>query len=81
MNKEWILINLREALDELTRTIAAIESERDYSEIEFEIAMQHLYDHVNTAWNSRNVSAERVSQHSEEDFYAWRGFPTDISMR
>lgn len=80
MNKDWILFHLREGLDELTRTIAATEGKPDYDEIEFEIAMAHLYNHLNTAWNSRNADAGRTTKCSDEDFYAWRAFPSDISM-
>ena len=43
MNKNWISFHLREALGELTRTIDAIETEPQYDEVEFEIAMGHLY--------------------------------------
>lgn len=80
MNKDWILSHLREGLEELARTIAAIEAEPDYDEIEFEIAMAHLYNHLNTAWNTRKVDPERIAECSDEDFYAWRAFPSDISM-
>lgn len=81
MNKNWISFHLREALEELTRTIAAIETEPQYDEVEFGTAMGHLYNHLNTAWNSRNVDAKRTAECSDEDFYEWRAFPSDISMR
>ncbi len=80
MNKDWIAFHLREGLDELTRTIAAIEERRDFEESEFEIAMAHLYNHLNTAWNSRNADDERTARCSDEDFFAWRAFPADIQM-
>jgi len=81
MNKDWIRFHLREALDELTQTITKLESGPDYSEIDLQIAMEHLYNHLNTAWNSRDVDPDRAARCSEEDFYAWRDFPSDISMR
>ena len=80
MNKDWIAFHLREGLDELTRTIAAIEERQDFEETEFEIAMAHLYNHLNTAWNSRNADPERTAKCSDEDFFAWRAFPADIQM-
>ena len=80
MNKCLILSHLREAHEELTRTIARIESEAAVDEIEFEIAVAHAYNHLNTAWNARAVSDERMAASSEDDFYAWRAFPSDISM-
>ena len=80
MNKDWVLFHLREAHEELTRTITAIETHPQFDEVVFEIAMGHLYNHLNTAWNSRNVDDERAAKCSDEDFYAWRAFPSDISM-
>ena len=80
MNTGWILFHLREAEEELARTIAALEAKADYEEIEFEIAMGHIYNHLNTAWNSRRAESERIAQCSEQDFYAWRAFPSDMPM-
>lgn len=80
MNRDWILFHLREATEELTRTIKQIESDPEYGEIEFEIAVAHVYNHINTAWNSRDVDMDRTARCSDEDFYAWRTFPSDILM-
>jgi hypothetical protein len=80
MNRAWILSHLREAHEELTRTIARIDAGPDFDEIEFEIAIAHMYNHLNTAWNSRAESDQRIAAMSEEEFYAWRAFPLDISM-
>jgi hypothetical protein len=71
---------LREGLEELQRTVRELEDDPDYEDVEFLIAMQHLYHHLNTAWNSRNESPERAWESAEEDFYNWRRFPTDIPM-
>jgi hypothetical protein len=80
MNKAWILSHLREAHEELTQTIARIDAASDVDEIEFEISLAHMYNHLNTAWNSRAENDQRISAMSEEDFYTWRAFPSDISM-
>jgi hypothetical protein len=80
MNTQWILFHLREAQEELTRTIKELESAAPEDDVEFRIAMEHLYNHVNTAWNSRYVTDEQAAQCSDEDFYKWRDFPSDISM-
>ena len=80
MNKDLILSHLREAHEELTRTIARIEAASSVDEIEFEIALAHAYNHLNTAWNARGVSDERMAASTEEDFYVWRAYPSDISM-
>jgi len=37
------------AAEELKRTVAEIEANAEYDEVEFSITMQHLYRHGNTA--------------------------------
>ena len=78
MNREWVLFHLREASEELTRTISEIEMHPGYRTAEFRVAMEHLYHHLNTGWNARDAAAERVSDCSQEDFDAWRKFPGDL---
>jgi hypothetical protein len=56
MNTDFLLFNLREAQDEIEKTIRDRETYSDYGEPEFSVAMMHLYHHVNTAWNARNSS-------------------------
>jgi hypothetical protein len=80
MNKEWVVWNLKEAQKELTRTIADLESDSEYDYPEFSVAMAHLYHHLNTAWNSRDVSEQVASECSQENFDRWRQMPTDILL-
>ena len=80
MNKSLILFHLREAQEELTRTIAKLDIAEAVDEIEFEIAIAHMYNHLNTAWNARAVSDEQTAAQSDDDFFRWRAFPKDISM-
>jgi len=80
MNKDYVLYNLREAAEELGRTIAEIEVDSDYGDEEFQIAVAHLYHHVNTAWNARHASAIQVEACVAADFARWRQFPPDIDM-
>ena len=80
MNKEWVLFNLKEAQEELNRTIIEIQNQDDYEYGEFVVAMGHLYHHLNTAWNSQKASKEQVTINSEEDFFKWRQFPEDIYL-
>ncbi len=80
MNKDHVLFHLREARTELETTLREIERQPDYDYGEFVVAMTHLYHHVNTAWNAREVSPERSQRCSQEDFSAWRQFPRDLDM-
>ena len=79
MNKRWVLFHLGEALGELQALVEALES-RGVSEEEFEIAIEHAYHHLNTAWNTRSISDERANAHSDTDFVRWRRFPQDLNL-
>jgi hypothetical protein len=80
MNRFNVLSNLREAHEELSRTIAELESNPEYGEGEFYVAMAHTYHHLNTAWNSRAAKDDQMSCLGQEEFYAWRKFPVDIDL-
>jgi len=80
VNCDWVLFHLREALEELQKTIRGIEQDSEYNDGDFYVGMQHLYHHLNTAWNSRDASEEQAAESAEEDFFRWRVFPTDIFM-
>ena len=80
MNKEYVLYNLREAAEELRRTIAEIEADSDYHDEELQAATAHAYHHLNTAWNARHASAAQVEACSRSDFARWRQFPSDIDL-
>jgi hypothetical protein len=80
MNKEHLRFHLQEALEELSRTVAQCENNSEFSEGELLIGMQHLYHHLNTAWNARNLGQERVEQAADADFNAWGSFPKDLPL-
>ncbi len=80
MNRDWVLFQLQEARDEIHRTIAQIEVNPDYDVGELVVAMENLYHHLNTAWNSRDEQAGRIATATREDFYRWRRFPEDIRL-
>ena len=79
MKRQWVLFHLREASSELAATLSEIE-DPEYGFGEFSVGMAHLYHHLNTAWNSRGASEERVSLSSDEDFQSWRKFPADLPL-
>ena len=43
----------------------------------FEVTMEHVYHHVNYAWNCRHAGAERATRCSMRDFNRWEKFPKD----
>ncbi|MCD6215257.1 MAG: hypothetical protein J7J46_09885 [Candidatus Desulfofervidus sp.] len=71
LNREWIRTQLWEAKEELDGTLAKIVTDEEYDEGEFKIAMDHIYTHLNVAWNERNA---RIVGNAD----AWL-FPEDIA--
>jgi len=80
VNRDWVVFHLTEARDELNKTLDEIRQTPDYDYGEFWVAMQHLYHHANTAWNSRDASPVEVKDASYEDFNRWGQFPTDLPL-
>lgn len=80
MNRDAVIFHLKEAKEELDRTITEIASDTTYDFEEFQVAMSHLYHHLNTAWNGRDASAERHRECAQSDFDAWRKFPSDTDL-
>lgn len=78
MNRDFVLFNLREAREEIDRSVKDLEGNPEYSWEEFSVAMMHLYHHVNTAWNARNSTAEQSENCSDEDFKNWSRYPSDL---
>ena len=77
MNKESILSNLLEAKEELNELIEEVGKDTDIDFDGYYVQMQHIYHHLNTAWNSRKESEDRIGRCSREDFEKWRNFPSD----
>ena len=80
MNLKYILSHLEEAEEELRNTVRTIHRDLKYDEGEFYVAMQHIYNHLNSAWNSRNALPKQIVEESYEDFRKWRQYPEDIDM-
>jgi hypothetical protein len=81
VNRDLILSQLKEAHEELTRTIAEIEQDPEYDFGEYLVAMMHLYHHINTAWNARDTSPERAQACTKEDFEVWAIFHPILTYR
>jgi hypothetical protein len=77
MNRNAVLFHLREAAEELNKMLSEIEQRRSYSEASLEVAMGHLYHHLNTAWNGRAQTAAQFKECSDDDFDRFRRFPKE----
>ena len=80
MNKEYILYNLKEAKEAIEQIIQDLEKDSEYGKEAYYVDMQHLYHHLNTAWNSRFSTRKQSIKCSKKDFNTWRQFPNDIEM-
>ena len=78
MNREHVLFHLQEAAEELGRTVNAVRQNPQYDIGEYSVAMQHLYHHLNTAWNGRFATTEQVEHITDEVFNTWSRFPEDL---
>ncbi|MGE5556993.1 MAG: hypothetical protein ACM3WV_00130 [Bacillota bacterium] len=52
-----------------------------YKSAAYRTDMQHLYYHLNIAWNSRDAGENRIRARRGEDFKKWRGFPADLYLQ
>jgi hypothetical protein len=79
MQKEYALFNLKEAKSALEDLIAEMESDADYDIGNYMADIQHLYWHINSAWNGREfeVSAHKLTDEMYEQFIQ---FPKDLSL-
>jgi len=75
MNKDFILFNLQWAKEQIVQTIQSIESDPDYHYGSYLVQMTLIYEHINTAWNAREVSDAQAKECSEEDYNKWRQYP------
>jgi hypothetical protein len=80
MNSSMILLNLREAEEELRKLITEFERSPDVPFESFHVSMAHLYHHLNTAWNGRYATREQWVHQSNEDFARWERFPHDLPL-
>jgi hypothetical protein len=77
INKAHVLSELKEAAEELERTIRALKR-AGYGEAELSVAMEHIYHHLNTAWNAKHLSASRIRKQTDGDFNKWGAYPKDL---
>jgi hypothetical protein len=80
VNRDQVLLHLKEARDALDRTIIEIRATTDYGYGEYWVEMQHIYHHLNTAWNSRDATPDQIASLTDSGFNDWSQFPRDLPM-
>jgi hypothetical protein len=81
MNKDHILTHLKEAKTEIDRMTSEVEKDSDFDFDGYYVNLQHIYSHLNTAWNSRKQNKEKVQAASQDDLDKWRRFSSDVDMK
>ncbi|HEV8592404.1 MAG TPA: hypothetical protein VGQ55_09905 [Pyrinomonadaceae bacterium] len=69
------LIDAHEELDEIMKLFVPHEK---VDEGEFNSRMAHLYSHLNSAWNKRNITESQLELADGEQLNKWTAFPTDL---
>lgn len=81
INKEVLIYQLNEARIELVDIISDLKSNSEFEEYDIFISLQHVYSHLNFAWNARGETLERILEGTDQDFRKWETFPIDLSPR
>jgi len=63
--------------EQLNETIQCLSSDGEHGVEEFQVDMEHLYHHLNTAWNGRDQTDEQHRQCTDADFARFRRFPKE----
>lgn len=79
MNNKIISSNIEEALEELENIKNEFQV-NSLNEVNFQIKLQHVYHHLNIAWNLRNVKTAHYREMSDDDFKTWSSYPKDIGF-
>ena len=80
MNKNFVSWNLEEAKEAITAILTALKDDVEYDYPEYSVDMQHLYNHINMAWNARDATEEQATACKDEDFSRWGQLPQDLPM-
>jgi hypothetical protein len=80
VNREFVLYHLREASEELARTVREIEKDTEYGSGELLVAVQHVYHHLNSAWNGRDVSELKALNVTDASWSRLGEFPADFPV-
>lgn len=79
MNKKFITYNFQDIQEEVEIVIRRAQAGQ-LSHEEFYKSIQHIYHHLNIAWNARSTEPEVVFDLDDERMDEWKEFPKDIKL-
>lgn len=73
---EWagLMYELDDAREHLSSLIVDMMGNSEFDEIDFKIQLEHVYSHLNRAWNRRNLNRN----FSETEWIEASRFPSDL---
>lgn len=74
-NRDLIISNLEEAIEQLQETVAELSSDLEYEECQLRIDLEHAYHHLNYAWHIRKASESEAEECSRENYVKWSKYP------
>jgi hypothetical protein len=78
INRKRILSNISEARDQFEKIEQVLRSSTLVSEGEPEVMLEHAYQHLNWAWNTRSVLKATYDSMSDRDFNVSAKVPKDL---
>ncbi len=79
MEKDYAIFNLTEAKDAIEQLLSEMQSDADYDIGNYQVDMQHIYWHINSAWNGKgfNMTSDTLTDALYESFIQ---YPTDLTL-
>lgn len=78
MNNKFIRYNFEEIQEEIEILMKKLQG--DISHAEFYSGVQHIYHHLNIAWNARATEPGIIPDLDDPRMEEWSQFPQDIKL-
>jgi hypothetical protein len=79
MKKEYALFNLAEAKQAIEQLMEEMASDPEYDYGNYVVDMQHIYWHINSAWNGRDFDSTSTEL-TDKMYEAFIQFPADMVL-
>jgi len=80
MNKKWIKQDITEAKEQIDDILKKFNKNNNYTVVDFELDMQHVYSHLNVAYNTRHWTVKEINNFTDNDYNKVRKIPNDLTF-
>lgn len=77
MKKDYLLFNLNEAKEAIKELIKDLNEDPEYDIGEYMVDMQHIYWHINSAWNGRDFDSNN-DELTDSKYKEFIQYPKDL---